>query len=354
MKNSASNSSIKQASSAQQILKQQSALLLPALTTALAKLGYVEIGQQRISQQGNIKTNSYQGLTRAQYPKFGSVIIKWQLNSDSNHDPLNNLNHEIAVLTALNTSQKNKNNTVPILAIAPPVLAYDTLQIEVFKQDQRLTILVVPYYKNGNLAHYLRQPLTDKQKYQLIVQAANLIANLHKVGWLHNDIKPSNILLSEHQTYSADSEIVTPTLLLTDFALAERFGEVSNKCFDQECSIDAAGTPAYLAPERWHGEGATQQSDIYAFGIIIYEVLTGTRPFEIAAQSSEPLKDWAIQHCQKPIPLLPIEYQHYQAIIDKALAKRVERRYKSMEEVLRDLEKLYAIASIALAKYQPT
>ena len=342
MKNSASNSSITQASSAQQVLKEQSAPLLSALTAALAALIYGEICHQRISQQGNIKTNSYQGLTRAQHPQFGSVMIKWQLNSDSNHVLSNDLNYEVAVLSALNISQliQAQKNAESRLAIAPPVLAYDTLQIEVFKQDQQLTILVMPYYKNGNLAHYLRQPLTDKQKYQLIVQAAHLIANLHKIGWLHNDIKPSNILLSEHQTYSADSEIVTPSLLLTDFALAERLGEVANKCFDQECSINPAGTPAYLAPERWQGQNATEQSDIYAFGIIIYEVLTGTRPFEIAARSSDSLREWAIEHCQKPVPLLPIEYQHYQAIVDKTLAKRIEKRYKGLEGVLRDLDKL--------------
>jgi serine/threonine-protein kinase len=334
MKNSASNSSITQASSAQQVLKEQSAPLLPALTAALAALDYVEVCHQRISQQGNIKTNSYQGLTRAHHLQFGSVMIKWQLSSDSNYDAFNNLDHEITALSALNTSQliQAQKNTEPRLAIAPPVLAYDTLQIEVFKQNQPLTILVMPYYKNGNLAHYLRQPLTDKQKYQLIVQVAHLIANIHNSGWLNNDIKPSNILLSEHQTPFADSEIVTPTLLLTDFALAQHF--------DKAVVINAAGTPAYLAPERWQGQGATQQSDIYAFGIMIYEMLTGKRPFKIAAGSSEPLRDWAIEHCQRLIPILPKEYQNYQPIIERVLAKRVERRCKNMDEVLRDLDKL--------------
>ncbi|WP_201555764.1 protein kinase domain-containing protein [Psychrobacter sp. 72-O-c] len=348
MKNSASNSSITQASSAQQVLKQQSTPLLTALTAVLATLGYVEVCHQRISQQGNAKTNSYQGLTRAQHSQFGSVMIKWQLNSDSNRDPFDNLDYEIAVSTALNKSKliQAQKKAESILVIAPLVLAYDTLQIEVFKQNQQLTILVMPYYKNGNLAHFLRQPLTDQQKYQLIVQVAHLITNLHDSGWLHNDIKPSNILLSEHQIYSADSEIVTPSLLLTDFALAERFVEGSdrgvNKCFDQEYSIDAAGTPAYLAPERWQGQGATQQSNIYAFGIMVYEILIGMRPFNISKQSSEPLRDWAIEHCQKPIPIpiLPKEYHNYQDIVKKLLAKRVERRCKNMEEVLRDLDKL--------------
>ena len=73
---------------------------------------------------------------------------------------------------------------------------------------------------------------------------------------------------------------------------------------------------------------------------MMVEILTGKRPFQISANSNDKLKAWAIQHCQQPIPTLPLEYSHYQGIINKALAKRVERRYQSMEEVLKSLEQL--------------
>jgi len=329
MKNSASNSSITQASSAQQVLKEQSAPLLPALTAALVALDYTEVCHQRISQQRSTKTTVYQGLTRTQHPKFGSVIIKWELSGSGGTENFSGLNHEKNILTDLEKSQKTNNNP---MTIAPPLLAYETLRVSVLNLNQHLTILGMPYYSQGSVAHYLQQPVTDKQKYQLIVQAADLIANLHHSGWLHNDIKPSNILLDSFLSNNADNGITMPKLLLTDFALAQHF--------DNAVVINAAGTPAYLAPERWQGQGATQQSDIYAFGIMIYEMLTGKRPFKIAAGSSDSLREWAIEHCQKPIPKLPIEYQHYQATIDKTLAKRVEKRYKSMEEVLMDLERL--------------
>ena len=161
------------------------------------------------------------------------------------------------------------------------------------------------------------------------MQSAYLIANLHKAGWLHNDIKPSNILLDSFLTNDANSSSVTTKLLLIDFALAESVG-VSSKS-------NPAGTPAYLAPERWQGQSATVQSDVYAFGIMMVDILIGERPFSVSKQSSEPLTEWAIKHCQQPVPKLPLEYSRYQGIVEKALAKRTAKRYQSMEEVLSDL-----------------
>ena len=73
---------------------------------------------------------------------------------------------------------------------------------------------------------------------------------------------------------------------------------------------------------------------------MMYEILMGKRPFNIDSENNEPLREWAIQHCQQTIPKLPIEYVRYQCIIDKALAKQVERRYQNMEQILLDLESI--------------
>jgi serine/threonine-protein kinase len=365
MKNNASNPSETQA------LQVQAVQLLPALTATLMTLDYHEISHQRLSQQVShqylhTEIILYQGLIRAQYSQFGEVMIKWELSPDvthglsnyessshilSNHE-LSSLSHETAVLYILNKSAQievqAQNNSASLLSIAPPVLAYDTLQTNILNQNQRLTILVMPYYLQGSLAHQLndkkKQLLTNEQKQQLIIQAAHLIVTLHNRGWLHNDIKPSNILLEDYFSLNnllendADNKSIAPKWLLTDFALAEYFGKELNNSCEQSFTSNSAGTPAYLAPERWQGQGATQQSDIYAFGVMMYEILTGKRPFNISKQSNEPPKDWAIEHCQKPIPILSTSYQQYQAVINKALAKRVGKRYQSMEDVLGDLK----------------
>ncbi|MBR5495048.1 MAG: serine/threonine protein kinase, partial [Psychrobacter sp.] len=281
----------------------------------------------------------YQGLTRSQHPQFGQVMIKWQLSADTNHDSAD-LAYEADVLKSINISISK--NSLP--AIAPPILAYDNVTIQILKPSSQLTILVMPYYPNSSLAIQLssrnHSRLTDVQKHHFIVQSAYLISHLHNAGWLHNDIKPSNILLDGFMPNHADNSSIAADLLVTDFALAEAINDDVAQNSDKNNTGDSAGTPAYLAPERWQGQGATLQSDIYAFGILMYEILTGERPFKIDNQSSEPLREWAIQHCQQPVPTLPLEYSRYQSIINKALAKRVERRYQSMEDIVVDLERL--------------
>ncbi len=345
MKHSASNSSNAKAGAKhtgteraflKQALQMQAQQILPTLTTLFSSLNYSEISHQRISQQSNNNENDYQGLTRAQHPQFGRVMIKWQLTAATNQN-LASLTLEANVLKSINnlsTNQKRFQDSHS--AIAPPILAYESLTVQVLAQFSQLIIFTMPYYLNGSLATQLNarnySSLTTLRKHHFIMQSAHRIANLHSADWLHNDIKPSNILLDDFLPNHADDSSIKADLWLTDFALAE--------CLNTPSLASPAGTPAYLAPERWQGQSATVQSDIYAFGIMMYEILVGERPFNIDPQSNQSMTDWAIQHCQQPIPKLPIEYSHYQGIIDKALAKQVERRYQNMEQILLDLESI--------------
>jgi len=343
MENSASNPSITQA------LQAQAMQLLPIITQELNAQHFSKIVHQRIAQQSteqtqdehaqvvktqNIDNTYFQGLTRAQHPQFGSVMIKWQL-SDGVYSIAADLTHEADILAAVNASSKIKNN-----AIAPPLLAHHFLNVQILGQLQHLVIVVTPYYPNGSLASQLTASkhlsLIASQKHHFIMKSAYLIANLHQAGWLHNDIKPSNILIEgSDDEWQADtmSNNLTPRLLLTDFALAQRMTVANSQ-------PNPAGTPAYLAPERWQGQKATIQSDIYAFGVMMVEILTGKRPFQVNADSHDKSKAWAIQHCQQSIPTLSAEYSHYQYIVDKALAKRVERRYQDIDKILIDLKLL--------------
>lgn len=332
MKNSASYQAVFQAKPKQDLAKQtlqtDAQQILPVLTIAFLDLQYSKIAHQRISQQGVTNALEYQGLTRAKHPQFGEVMMKWQLSTDA-HRNGSDLSYEADVLRSINQLSNHQGR---FSSIAPPLLATHHLQLQVLNNSQTLTIVVMPNYANGSVARYLRQSLTAEQKQQLIIQAAKLIADLHRIGWLHNDIKPSNILLDAFVPNHRAIGGIVPNLLLADFALARRFDSLNKE--------NPAGTSAYLAPERWQGQGATLQSDIYAFGIMLYEILAGERPFKIDNPSGAPLREWATQHCQQPIATLPLEYSRYQRIINKALAKRMEKRYQSMEEIVLDLKRL--------------
>ena len=335
MKNSASIPRVVQANT-KQALRTQAQKILPALTALFSDLHYSEILHQRLSQQSHASKLDYQGLTRAQYLQFGSVMIKWQLSADANQNSAG-LTYEADVLTSINNLSNNQSNLQNSLStIAPPLLVCENSTLQILGWLQNLTILVMPYYANSSLAKQLSAQkhllLTDAQKHHFILQSAYLIHHLHNIGWLHNDIKPSNILLEDSLPNNTDNSGIRFDLLLTDFALASTL-------YQQSIS-NTAGTPAYLAPERWQGQGATVQSDIYAFGIMLYEILVGERPFNVDSDNDERLREWAILHCQYPVPILPVKYRRYQGIVDKALAKRVQKRYQKMDEVLRDLELL--------------
>lgn len=299
-------------------LPPQADQLLTKVTAALSHLDYADMRHQRISHTSHINDINalmYQGLSHAQHPRLGHVMVKWGLQNDKDHNNGSTFTHDGILMAHIGANQ-----------LVPPLLSQYDLPLVLDNQTLTLHAIVMPYYPNGSLAQYLNQPLSHTQKRNALIQAAQLIADVHQCGWLHNDIKPSNVLRHEQQ------------LLLTDFALASK---ISDKTLsDMTCSKAIAGTPAYLAPERWNGAGATVQSDVYAFGVMMVEILIGARPFKITAQSGEPLMDWATQHCQQPVPNLPSEYRHYQRIVNKALAKRVEKRYQSMEAVLMGLADL--------------
>ena len=184
--------------------------------------------------------------------------------------------------------------------------------------------------------------IADDQKHYLIIKIAQLIADLHQRGQYHGDINPNTIMMDDDSAFDTDTEHTDANFLLAHLTLAEPTDFSSNKLKKSSNKDDLAvvGHPAYQAPERWQGQEATEQSDIYAFGIVLYEILTGKLPFTIDELSGDPMLDWNNQHCLTPIPKLPPEYQPYQRVINNALAKQRKKRYQSMQEAIIDLQSL--------------
>lgn len=292
-----------------------------------------------------------QGLSLAQHRPFGEVVLKWELclakQTDSNRQ-----NYESQVVDS--SSLIYEGNLLQQLAgreCSPALLQTIEEEVIFLEHNWHLTILVLPYYPLGSLKNYIKNnELTQSQKIAVVLAAAQAVLALHQAGWSHGDIKPSNLLIKADQLIMAEQP--DWQLLLNDFALAmpittssptaSSITASSMSTANSTALIPPKGTPAYLAPECWQGQGTSIQSDIYAFGIMLFEILTGTKPYQINRSDTdtqeEMLHQWAIVHCQQPIPRLPIEWQEYQLILDRMLAKRKAQRLSEIVEIIRVIE----------------
>jgi serine/threonine-protein kinase len=176
------------------------------------------------------------------------------------------------------------------------------------------------------------EPLPAQTATDLVAQAADAIAAAHALGIVHRDVKPANLL-------------VTPdgTVKITDFGIARAADGVALTGTGQ-----IIGTPHYLSPEQAEGRPATPASDVYALGVVLYECLTGARPF----QGDTPVGT-ALAHLREPVPALPASVpEHLRAVVTRAMAKDPAERYPSARE-LADALRGHADAPTLLAGVGP-
>lgn len=160
---------------------------------------------------------------------------------------------------------------------------------------------------------------------RIVQQTGAAIAYLHDEGYLHRDIKPSNIILRDNR----------PVLL--DFGIVWRLDT-------KRLPPDRSGTPQRLAPEQIRRETLTPATDLFGLGTLLFELLTGERPFppsEYAHDYSAPLNLRYPQLTRPPRTLAElggIAPDELQAIISRALAPRPEDRFATVRELLRALD----------------
>ncbi|MDT8306023.1 MAG: protein kinase [Anaerolineae bacterium] len=164
-------------------------------------------------------------------------------------------------------------------------------------------------------------PLPISRALEIAIQIAAGIGYAHRAGIVHCDVKPQNV-------------IVTPDdrVKVADFGIARAMSEASisrgNRLW---------GTPHYMAPEQAAGESATPASDVYAIGVILFEMLAGRLPFD-----AETLPALALKHMQEPPPLIsdfnPMVPVQLEQIVRKVLSKEPASRYRTagqLERILR-------------------
>ena len=200
--------------------------------------------------------------------------------------------------------------------------------------EDRRPYLVMEFVEGQNLHELLRPgPMSVEEALPIVIDVAEALEEAHRLGIVHRDIKPSNIVIGERSN-----------LKVLDFGLAKYAHGAARQQGDTPVTDDftatgkgiARGTPLYMSPEQIRGEEIDGRSDLFALGVILYEMLTGVAPFTGRG---------AFDIFGKILHVDPVRPQSVNAripanvegIILKALEKDRERRYKSAAEMLRDL-----------------
>ncbi len=180
--------------------------------------------------------------------------------------------------------------------------------------------IVTEYFASGSLELRIRNLMTVRDTVDIFLQIAGALVAVHAAGLCHRDLKPANVMMRP------DGRIV-----LIDFGLAKHM-EAGTQLTS---AGEVRGSPYYISPEQAEGSPVDQRSDLYSLGVILYEMLTGTRPFRgntvIAILQS---------HRNDPIPTLPPELSRFQRLIDGLLAKNPAERFPSVETAVAELARL--------------
>ena len=200
------------------------------------------------------------------------------------------------------------------------------IKVHDFGEYESSPYLVMQYIPSGTLKQQLGKPIPYQQAVELLKPIAEALAYAHQHGVLHRDVKPSNILLTDDNRP-----------ILTDFGIAKLLDiEETHTLTGTGIGV---GTPEYMAPEQGLGKDIDGRADMYALGVVLYELLTGHKPYTADTPLAVLLKQVndPLPRPRDFVPSLPVKAER---VLFKALAKKPEDRYPDMAAFAVALEKL--------------
>ena len=196
---------------------------------------------------------------------------------------------------------------------------------DVAETEEGQLFIAMAYYEGETLkARLSRGPLRRDEAIHIARQTAMGLAAAHERGIVHRDVKPANVMVT------SDGDVK-----LLDFGLAK----VANTTVTRAGTM--LGTVAYMAPEQASGGQIDNRTDIWALGVVLYEILAGDRPFR--AENEQALVHAVLNRPPTTAPDLPRDLN---AVIEKCLEKDPSRRYQSMLEMIADLDGPQAAAAV--------
>lgn len=194
------------------------------------------------------------------------------------------------------------------------------------EQDRNFSFIVMEYVEGDNLKSALEKQinLSAERAVNITKQICSALAFAHENDIIHRDIKPSNIIL-------ANKDVVK----VADFGIAKLPQLETLTQTD-----DIVGTPFYMSPEQIEGRKVDGRSDVFSTGVVLYEMLTGTRPFQ---GDNIPSIVYKIVHKTPKAPSQKYDFipKHFDEVVKKALAKEPEQRYQSAAEFAQALDAVW-------------
>ena len=192
-------------------------------------------------------------------------------------------------------------------------------------EDDGVPYLAMQFLEGQDLEHRMRSPegISLARKVEIGLAVAAGLAHAHASGIVHRDVKPANVFITDEGQVK-----------LLDFGLARL---VTSELTRSNVMV---GTVNYMAPEQLRGEKSDHRVDIFSFGVVLYELLGGKKPFQ--AESFASIMYKILEETPEPLERLdPALPPRLIAVVDRAIAKARENRYQLMFDLLRDLESAY-------------
>jgi serine/threonine-protein kinase len=195
---------------------------------------------------------------------------------------------------------------------------------------EAMVYFIMEFLGGRSLADIVRNesPLAPERALRVSLQIADALGASHRANIVHRDLKPDNVILINRRREPDFVKVL-------DFGIAKLTGDQPGSRRTRTGIV--MGTPAYMSPEQCEGRGEVDhRTDVYALGILLYEMLTGRVPFE-GEGYGEVLVQHLTQAPQKPSTIRGLIPPHIEAVCLRALEKRADDRYPSMDEFMRAL-----------------
>ena len=185
-----------------------------------------------------------------------------------------------------------------------------------------LHYIAMEHVDGGDLRARIQDGLAPEAALDVVAKITDCLGFAHHNGVIHRDLKPGNILFRRDGTP-----------VLSDFGIAK------SQRLDSDLTRTGKiiGTVHYMSPEQALGKAVDGRSDFYSLGIMLYEMLTGERPYQGDSEVEIILK-----HLHDPVPILPVSHRRYQALVSRLLAKHPAERFRDAGELIESLTALRA------------